>query len=103
MGFPLGYGSLKVENFRFGMFFDSLNVPDEESPLASGMAPARAAESAGGMPEVPKGRGFAPSVCSISSFHSRGKSIKIGEFRSAVGKTGKQNDCGLPFLVVTLT
>ena len=38
------------------------NVPDEESPLASGMAPAREAESAGDMPEVPKGRGFAPSA-----------------------------------------
>jgi len=47
----------------------SANVPDEESPLASGMAPAREAESAGGMPEVPEGRGFAPSVCSISSFY----------------------------------
>lgn len=39
------------------------NVPDEESPLASGMAPARVADPAGDMPEVPKGRGFAPSVC----------------------------------------
>jgi hypothetical protein len=38
----------------------SANVPDEESPLASGVAPA----SAGDMTEVPKGRGFAPSVCS---------------------------------------
>jgi len=25
MGCPLGYGSLKVGNFRFGMFFESLN------------------------------------------------------------------------------
>jgi hypothetical protein len=41
------------------------NVPDEESPLASGMAPAREAESAGDMTEVPKGRGFAPSVGSV--------------------------------------
>jgi len=38
------------------------NVPDEESPLASGMAPAREAGLAGAMPEVPKGRGFAPSA-----------------------------------------
>ena len=38
------------------------NVPDEESPLASGTAPAREAESAGDMPEVPQGRGFAPSA-----------------------------------------
>jgi hypothetical protein len=42
-----------------------LNVPDEESPLASGVLPAREAESAGSMTEVPKGRGFAPSVCSV--------------------------------------
>ena len=40
----------------------SANVPDEESPLASGMSPAREADSAGDMPEVPKGRGFALSV-----------------------------------------
>jgi len=32
------------------------NVPSQESPLASGMAPAREAESAGGGTEVPKGR-----------------------------------------------
>jgi hypothetical protein len=38
------------------------NVPDEESPLASGVSPAREAESAGDMPEVPQGRGFALSV-----------------------------------------
>ena len=38
------------------------NVPGQESPLASGMAPAGEAESAGDMPEVPKGRGFAPSA-----------------------------------------
>ena len=44
------------------------NVPDEESPLASGVAPAREAGSAGGGTEVPKGRGFAPSVCSHVSF-----------------------------------
>jgi hypothetical protein len=40
----------------------SANVPDEESPLASGMSPAREVESAGDMPEVPEGRGFAPSA-----------------------------------------
>jgi len=34
------------------------NVPGQESPLASGMASARVAESAGGMPEVPQGQGF---------------------------------------------
>jgi hypothetical protein len=44
------------------------NVPDEESPLASGMSPAREAESAGDMPEVPEGRGFAPSARYASSF-----------------------------------
>jgi len=32
------------------------NVPSQESPLASGMASARVAESAEAMPEVPKGR-----------------------------------------------
>jgi hypothetical protein len=47
---------------RVGYHFATANVPDEESPLASGVAPAREAESAGDMPEVPKGRGFAPSV-----------------------------------------
>ena len=41
----------------------SANVPGQESPLASGVAPAREAESAGDMPEVPKGRGFAGPVC----------------------------------------
>jgi hypothetical protein len=46
------------------------NVPDEESPLASGMAPAREAESAGGMTEVPQGRGFAPSARWDFSFQS---------------------------------
>jgi hypothetical protein len=35
-----------------------INVPDEESPLASGVSPAREAESAGGMPKVPKGQGL---------------------------------------------
>ena len=40
------------------------NVPRQESPLASGMAPAREAESAGDMTEVPKGRGFAGRACS---------------------------------------
>jgi len=35
------------------------NVPSQESPLASGMASARAAELAEAVPEVPKGRGFA--------------------------------------------
>ena len=34
------------------------NVPDEESPLASGAQPAQA----GCVTEVPKGRGFAPSA-----------------------------------------
>jgi len=32
------------------------NVPSQESPLASGMASAREAETAEAMPEVPKGR-----------------------------------------------
>jgi len=32
------------------------NVPSQESPLASGMASARVAESAEAMPEVPEGR-----------------------------------------------
>jgi len=38
------------------------NVPDEVSLLASGVTPAREAESAGGMPEVPKGQGLTPSA-----------------------------------------
>ena len=37
-------------------FIYSANVPSQESSLASGMASARAAGSAGDMPEVPKGR-----------------------------------------------
>ena len=44
--------------------FCSANVPDDLSLLASGVTPAREAESAGGMTEVPKGQGLAPSVCS---------------------------------------
>jgi len=38
------------------------NVPDDQSPLASGVPPAREAGSAGGMTEVPKGWGFGPSA-----------------------------------------
>ena len=38
------------------------NVPDEESPLASGMAPAREAEKAGGMTEVPQAWELGPSA-----------------------------------------
>jgi len=34
--------------------FSSANVPDDLSLLASGMAPAREAEKAGGMTEVPQ-------------------------------------------------
>lgn len=40
------------------------NVPDEVSLLASGVAPAREAEKAGGMTEVPQAQGLAPSACS---------------------------------------
>ena len=43
------------------------NVPDDRQPLASGVLPAREAGSAGSMTEVPEGRLFGPSVCSISS------------------------------------
>ena len=42
------------------------NVPDEESPLASGVLPAREAGSAGSMSEVPKGRGLSGPHCSVS-------------------------------------
>lgn len=38
------------------------NVPDDQSLLASAMSPAREAESAGGMPEVPKGQRFGRSA-----------------------------------------
>ena len=38
-----------------GRFILSANVPSQESPLASGMASARVAESAEAVPEVPKG------------------------------------------------
>jgi hypothetical protein len=34
------------------------NIPGQVSPLASGMAPAREAEKAGGMTEVPKAQGL---------------------------------------------
>jgi len=44
------------------LFFSWANVADEVSPLASGVTPAREAEKAGDMAEVPKGRGFAPST-----------------------------------------
>jgi len=42
-----------------GLFLFLPIVPSQESPLASGMASARAAELAEAVPEVPKGRGFA--------------------------------------------
>jgi len=44
-------------------YFFLPNVASQESPLASGMASAREAESAEAMPEVPKGRGFAGLAC----------------------------------------
>ena len=40
------------------------NVPSDLSLLAFGIPPAREAESAGGMPKVPKGQGLGPLVCS---------------------------------------
>ena len=36
------------------------NVPSDLSLLAFGIPPAREAESAGGMPKVPKGQGLGP-------------------------------------------
>jgi len=44
----------------FGGEFFAANVPDEVSMPASGTK----ACSAGGVPEVPKGQGLAPSACS---------------------------------------
>ena len=41
-----------------------INVRGQMPPLASGVSPAREADSAEEMPEVSEGRGFAPSVCS---------------------------------------
>jgi hypothetical protein len=38
----------------------SANVPSDLSLLAFGIPPAREAESAGGMPKVPKGQGLGP-------------------------------------------
>jgi len=40
------------------------STPSQESPLASGMAPAREAEKAEAMPEVQQGRYFAGPGCS---------------------------------------
>ena len=40
------------------------NVPSDLSLLAFGIPPAREAESAGGMPKVPKGQGLGRLVCS---------------------------------------
>ena len=40
------------------------NDPSDLSLLAFGIPPAREAESAGGMPKVPKGQGLGPLVCS---------------------------------------
>jgi len=62
------------------------NVPDEESPLASGMAPAREAESAGDMPEVPKGRGFAPSARSASCYSVHVLRILSGWPRTSIAR-----------------
>jgi len=71
----IGFGGIQEElrEWRIECHSDlisSPNVPDEESPLASGVAPA----SAGGMTEVPKGWGFAPSVCSHYFFSKRSPS-----------------------------
>ena len=53
---PLRSGRRGIQNGDVRSDKFSANVPGQESPLASGMAPAREAESAGGMPEVPEGR-----------------------------------------------
>jgi hypothetical protein len=58
----------------------SANVPDEESPLASGVLAAREAGLAGSMTEVPKGRGFAPSVCSHFSWKTCGTVIGTSSY-----------------------
>jgi len=43
------------------------NVPSDLSLLAFGIPPAREAESAGGMPKVPKGQGLGRLACSAYS------------------------------------
>ena len=44
--------------------FSFPNVPSDLSLLAFGIPPAREAESAGGMPKVPKGQGLGRLACS---------------------------------------
>ena len=44
-----------ASEFVLESFVSLTNVPDDQSPLASGVPPAREAGSAGGMTEVPKG------------------------------------------------
>jgi hypothetical protein len=75
------------------------NVPDQESPLASGVAPAREAGSAGGMTEVPKEWRFAASACSrylvISLFERRsGKEHQRKNERHDEKEDGSQIDPG---------
>jgi len=53
----------EMVHFSF-CFYYYANVPSDLSLLASGMAPAREAESAGAMPEVPKGQGLGRLACS---------------------------------------
>jgi hypothetical protein len=49
-------------NFTVGVR-QSSNVGGQMLPLASGMSTAREAESAGDMPEVPKGRELSGPLC----------------------------------------
>ena len=47
------FGSIRQWRSHVKRYF-SANVRDDGSPLAFGVPPAREAESAGGMPKVPK-------------------------------------------------
>ena len=46
------------DQYVFAVFIFFPNVPSDLSLLAFGIPPAREAESAGGMPKVPKGQGL---------------------------------------------
>jgi len=57
LSFPICGGQLRDRKAGVLPYYFA-NVPSDLSLLASGMAPAREAESAGAMPEVPKGQGL---------------------------------------------
>ena len=58
------------------------NVPSDLSLLAFGIPPAREAESAGGMPKVPKGQGLGRLACSALCFYASQWSSTLGRKRS---------------------